>query len=88
VFEFYLPILTNVSPRLKVVGLFSINVVPFSSNAVPGGRLFSINLVPEQPMFLGQRVYVLGPLHLDSGAPDVSDGMSWLETIAPGLRGS
>jgi hypothetical protein len=47
-----------------VVGLFLNNVGPFSSNVVPGGRLFSINLVPEQPMFLGQAIYVLGPLHL------------------------
>jgi hypothetical protein len=50
--------------RSDVFGLFSNDVGPFSSNVVPGGRLFSINLVPEQRMFLGQAIYVLGPLHV------------------------
>jgi hypothetical protein len=46
---------------------------PFSSNVVPGGRLFSINLVPKQRMFLGQAIYVLSPLHL------VLLGLVWVE---------
>ena len=53
--------------RSDVFGLFANNVGPFSSNVVPGGRLFSINLVPEQPMFLGQAIYVLGLLQLAHG---------------------
>jgi hypothetical protein len=50
--------------RSDVFGLFANNVGPFSSNVVPGGRLFSINLVPKQRMFLRQAIYVLGPLQL------------------------
>jgi hypothetical protein len=50
--------------RPDVCGLFSTNVVSFSSNVVPSGSLFSINLVPKQRMFLGQAIYVLSPLHI------------------------
>src|ERR1700720_533937 len=51
--------------RLDILGLFSINVVPFSRNVVVlSGPWFSLNLGPEQRMFLGQAIYVLGPLHL------------------------
>jgi hypothetical protein len=61
--------------RLKVFGLFSNNVGPFSSNVVLGGRLFSINLVPEQRMFLGQAIYVLGPLQVWTQTVGVSSAM-------------
>jgi len=50
--------------RSDVFRLFSINVGPFSSNVVLSGPLFSSNLVPKQRMFLGQAIYVLGPLQL------------------------
>ena len=47
-----------------VLGLFSNNLVPFSGNVVLTGPLFSINVVREWAMFLGQAIYVLGPLQL------------------------
>jgi hypothetical protein len=44
-------------PLLFLTDVFglSINVGPFSSNVVVAGRLFSINLVPEQRMFWARR---------------------------------
>ena len=53
-----------------VLGLFSINVVPFSRNVVPSARIFSINPVPKTRMFSVPAIYVLGPLQilgLDAG---------------------
>ena len=50
--------------QVKVVGLFANNVVSFSSNVVPEGRLFSINSVSKPRMLSVPAVYVLGPLHL------------------------
>ena len=47
-----------------VLGLFSINVGPFSRNVVPSDRIFSINLVPKQRMFSVPVIYVLGPLQI------------------------
>jgi hypothetical protein len=47
-----------------VVGLFSINVGPFSPNVGRDHRIFSANLVPKRRMLLGQAVYVLGPLQV------------------------
>jgi hypothetical protein len=47
-----------------VIGLFPNNVGPFSRNVVLSGPSFSINLVQKLRMFLGQAIYVLGPLHL------------------------
>ena len=47
-----------------VLGLFSINVGPFSRNVVPSDRIFSINLVPKQRMFSVPVIYVLGPLQV------------------------
>ena len=47
-----------------VLGLFSINVGPFSRNVVPSARIFSINLVQKPRMFSVPAIYVLSPLHL------------------------
>ena len=47
-----------------VVGLFSINVGPFSRNVSPSRPMFSANVGPNRPMLLGRGVYVLGPLHI------------------------
>jgi hypothetical protein len=47
-----------------VFGLFSNNVGPFLRNLVLSGPLFSANVVWKWAMFLGQAIYVLGPLHL------------------------
>ena len=47
-----------------VIGLFSNNVVSFSRNVVLSSRLFSANVVRKRAMFLGQAIYVLGPLQL------------------------
>ena len=46
------------------LGLFSINVVSRSRNLVLSGSLFSVNWVRKRAMFLGQAIYVLGPLEL------------------------
>jgi hypothetical protein len=40
-----------------ILGLFSINVGPFSPNVVLRHPLFSINLVPKQRMFSGRYIY-------------------------------
>jgi hypothetical protein len=53
-----------------VLGLFSTNVGPFSRNVVPSRPLFSINLVRKSGMFLGQAIYVLGPLQLRTRGMD------------------
>jgi hypothetical protein len=45
-----------------IVGLFSNLILMWF--LVPRGMLFSINLVPKQRMFLGQAIYVLGPLQI------------------------
>ena len=47
-----------------VVGLFSNNVVSFSSNVVLRGLLFSINLVSKPRMLSVRGDYVLSSLHL------------------------
>jgi hypothetical protein len=47
-----------------VVGLFSINVGPFSRNVSPSRPMFSANVGPNRPMLSGRGVYVLGPLHI------------------------
>lgn len=47
-----------------VVGLFSINLGPFSRNVGQRGRIFSANLVPNRPMLSGRAIYVLGPLQV------------------------
>jgi hypothetical protein len=48
-----------------VIGLFSINVVSFSSNVVLRGLLFSINLVSKPRMLSVRGDYVLSSLHLE-----------------------
>jgi hypothetical protein len=50
-----------------VVGLFSINVGPFSCNAGPRHQTFSADLGPKPRMLSGPESYVLGPLHLVTG---------------------
>jgi hypothetical protein len=50
-----------------VVGLFSINVGPFSRNAGPRHQTFSADLGPKPRMLSGPESYVLGPLHLVTG---------------------
>jgi hypothetical protein len=50
--------------RADILGLFSNNVVSFSRNLVLKSLLFSINVVRKWAMFLGQAIYVLGPLQL------------------------
>jgi len=50
-----------------VVGLFSINVGPFSRNVGRRQRIFSANVGPNQPMLSGRGSYVLGPLQLPFG---------------------
>src|SRR5271165_2762374 len=50
--------------RLKVFGLFSNNVGSFSLNLVLSGSSFSANVVRKWAMFLGQAIYVLGPLQI------------------------
>jgi hypothetical protein len=50
--------------RVDILGLFSNNVGPFSFNVVLRGGVFSSNLVRERAMFLGQVIYVLGPLQV------------------------
>ena len=47
-----------------VVGLFSFNVVSFSSNVVLRGLLFSLNSVPKPPMLSVRADYVLSSLHI------------------------
>ena len=47
-----------------VVGLFSINMGPFSPNVGRDHRIFSVNLGPKRRMLSGPAVYVLGPLQL------------------------
>jgi hypothetical protein len=47
-----------------ILGLFSNNVGPFSRNVVPSGPLFSSIVGLKWAMFLGQPIYVLGPLQL------------------------
>ena len=47
-----------------VVGLFSLNVVSFSSNVVLRGLLFSLNLVSKPAMFSVRGDYVLSSLQL------------------------
>jgi hypothetical protein len=47
-----------------VVGLFSINVGPFSRNLGSDHRIFSANVVPNRRMLLGPAIYVCGPLHV------------------------
>ena len=48
--------------RADILRLFSNNVVSFSRNLVLKSLLFSINVVRTWAMFLGQAIYVLGPL--------------------------
>jgi hypothetical protein len=48
--------------RADILGLFSNNVVSFSRNLVLKSLLFSINVVRKWAMFLGQAIYVLGPV--------------------------
>ena len=43
-----------------VIGLFSINVGPFSRNVVQQGPIFSANVVPQPPMLSVPAIYVLG----------------------------
>ena len=57
-----------------VLGLFSLNVGPFSRNVVPSARIFSINPVPKTRMFSVPAIYVLGPLHLALGSKAVIEG--------------
>ena len=47
-----------------VVGLFSINVGPFSRNVGRDHRIFSANVVPNRRMLSGRPSYVLGPLQV------------------------
>ena len=47
-----------------VVGLFSINVVSFSSNVVLRGLSFSLKVVWKRAMFSVRTVYVLNSLHV------------------------
>jgi hypothetical protein len=47
-----------------ILGLFSNNVGPFSSNVVLKVFLFSANPVPKQRMLLVRAVYVLRPLQI------------------------
>ena len=64
-----------------VLGLFSINVGPFSRNVVPSDRIFSINLVPKQRMFSVPVIYVLGPLHVlvFHGGSQLAKRCDWLQ---------
>jgi hypothetical protein len=50
-----------------VVGLFSINVGPFSRNAGPRHQTFSADLGPKPRMLSGPESYVLGSLPLVTG---------------------
>ena len=47
-----------------VIGLFSLNAVPFSRNVVLSTWIFSANPVPKKRMFSVPAIYVLGPLHV------------------------
>jgi hypothetical protein len=53
--------------RPDVVGLFSINVVSFSSNVVLSDPLFSLNVVWRQRILSVRVAYVLSSLHLTLG---------------------
>ena len=66
-----------------VLGLFSINVGPFSRNVVPSDRIFSINLVPKHRMFSVPVIYVLGPLHL---TPQVTPAKTPDSYTTPGWK--
>src|SRR5271165_7301496 len=50
--------------RADVIGLFSNNVVSFSSNVVLSGPSFSLNSVSKPRMFLVRTVYVLSSLYI------------------------
>ena len=50
-----------------IVGLFSINVGPFSPNVGRDHRIFSANLGPKRRMLSGRAVYVIGPLQVRTG---------------------
>src|SRR5271165_5495231 len=58
--------------RADVLGLFSNNVVSFSSNVVLSGLSFSINSVPKPRMLSVRSVYVLSSLQLPVPEPSSS----------------